>query len=77
MSKKKLLTLAKELDFTAEWQYYQYIIDSWYNGQKQQVLQLYKQMKKEDKKEFIVMINDNSTITHEITQGIKDLILAN
>ena len=72
MSKKKLLTLAKELDFTAEWQYYQYIIDSWYNGQKTQALKLYNQMKKEDRKEFLNSIDETMTTN---SNELKDYII--
>ena len=47
---KKLITLAKELDFTTELEYYQYCLDSYVNGNKSQCKELFKAMKPEDRK---------------------------
>jgi len=54
MAKKKLITLAKELDFTTEHEYFDYIIESEINGQMSQVKELIQDMKKEDQKDFIL-----------------------
>ncbi len=51
--KKKLITLAKELDFEEEYEYYNYIYESWINGNKTQVTALYKQLRNRDKEEFV------------------------
>lgn len=57
MSNKKLLiNLAKDLDFETEMEYFDYIIDSMYNGQPQQVKRLYNDMKPCDRKEFVTWI---------------------
>ena len=45
MQKKEVLTLAEELDFTEEFEYFDYIIESLINGQRQQVRDLYAAMK--------------------------------
>lgn len=54
---KKLITLAKELDFTTEMEYFQYMIDSHINGNFTQCENLFKAMKKEDKKVFLNYMN--------------------
>lgn len=41
---KKLINLAKELDFETEEEYFEYMIDSWHNGQLQQCKTLMKDM---------------------------------
>ena len=54
---KKLITLAKELDFNNEVEYFDYCIDSHINGNFTQCKDLFKAMKKEDKKAFISYLN--------------------
>jgi hypothetical protein len=51
--KKKLITLAKELDFTIESEYFDYCIDSYINGQRSQCRNLFAKMKKEDQKNLL------------------------
>lgn len=41
---KKLINLAKELDFETEEEYFDYMINSWHNGQLQQCKKLMKDM---------------------------------
>lgn len=45
MGRKKAITLAKELDFETEEQYFDYILDSEINGQRQQVRSLISDMR--------------------------------
>ena len=51
--KKKLITLARELDFTTETEYFDYLIDSHINGNFSQCKRLFTDMKKEDQKRAI------------------------
>jgi len=60
MGKKKLINLAKELDFETEIEYFDYIINSYINGQKTQTRALYKAMKEVDKLEFLVYLKEYS-----------------
>jgi hypothetical protein len=60
MGKKSLKTLAKELDFINELEYYDYIINSHTNGQPQQGKELFQVMKKEDQKSFLKYIKSES-----------------
>ena len=54
MARKKLNTLAKELDFEFSSDYYSYLIDSYINGNKSQCEKLFKAMKKADQKYFLM-----------------------
>lgn len=58
MAKKKLITLAKELDFNFEYEYFNYMVDTYINGQFSSCRTLFSEMKKEDQKSFIYQIND-------------------
>jgi len=58
---KKLITLAKELDFTTETEYFDYLIESYINGQFTQCRNLFNAMKKEDKKGFIKYVDNSYT----------------
>ena len=49
----KLLTLAKKLDFTSEWEYYNYCLDSYINGNFSQCKDLFKAMNTKDRKGLI------------------------
>lgn len=46
--------LAKEYDFQSETEYFDYIINSLVNGNRQQVRNLFNQMKKSDKETFLI-----------------------
>lgn len=61
MAKKKLITLAKDLDFCTEHEYFDYIIESEINGNMSQVRTLIQDMKKEDQKDFILYSNCYTT----------------
>jgi hypothetical protein len=63
MAKKKLITLAKELDFTTEQEYFEYMIDSYVNGCFSQCKNLFNEMSKADQKQFLLyMRNENDTL---------------
>ena len=55
--KKKLITLAKELDFLTESEYFDYLIDSHINGNFSQCKRLFAEMRKEDQKSFVQHCN--------------------
>ena len=74
MGKKKLINLAKELDFETEIEYFDYIINSYINGQKTQTRALYKAMKEVDKLEFLVYVKElclNEEIFNELISCLK------
>lgn len=56
---KKALTLAKELDFKTVEQYFEYCIESYINGNKEQCKKLFFDMKQEDKKLLLKYIIAN------------------
>lgn len=58
MSKKKLLTLAKELEFNHEYEYFDYCIDSYINGNRSQCRDLFAAMRKDDQKAFLTECMD-------------------
>lgn len=51
--KKKLITLAKELDFQTEDQYFDYCISSHINGNRDQCRKLFNDMSREDQKNLL------------------------
>jgi hypothetical protein len=51
---KALKTLIKAYEFRDENEYFEYCINSYLNGNKQQAKQLFTQMKLEDKKSFLL-----------------------
>jgi hypothetical protein len=53
MARKKLITLAKELDFSDESEYLNYLVDSHINGNFSQCKKLFMQMPREAKKFFL------------------------
>lgn len=55
--KKKLLTLAKGLDFETESDYFEYCIDSHINGNFSQCKRLFEDMRQQDKKVFLNYMN--------------------
>ena len=52
----KLITLAKQLDFESEYEYFDYCINSHVNGNFNQCKDLFNAMTKKDKKEFITYV---------------------
>ena len=73
MARKKLITLAKELDFSNESEYFNYLIDSYINGQYAQCKRLLKAMKKADQKYFLKYFECYST-NKEIYNFYFDLL---
>jgi len=59
---KKTITLAKELEFNTENEYFDYMIDSHVNGNFTQCRNLFNAMKKEDRKIFIMYISDREEL---------------
>jgi len=54
---KKLLTLAKGLDFETETDYFEYCINSHINGNFSQCKRLFEDMRQQDKKVFLNYMN--------------------
>lgn len=63
---RTLLTLAKKLDFTQETEYFDYCIDSWFNGNFDQCRKLFKAMTKQDRKSLISYIQGCYDHKHEV-----------
>ena len=61
MARKKLIPLAKELDFDTETEYFDYMIHSHINGSFSQCKELFSALKKEDQKTALKYIEDNTT----------------
>jgi len=55
--KKALKTLAKELDFSNETEYFDYMIDSHINGNIKQCKDLFNDMRQADRKAFVSYLN--------------------
>jgi len=72
---KKLKTLAKELEFEKPEEYYDYIIMSKVNGQKHQVIELFNQMKKDDKLFFLNEYLEPNPIENEVKRICIEQIL--
>jgi len=64
--------LAQEYDFTYDYEYYDYIIDSYINGQKQQMFNLFNNLDNESKKAFFEYL-DNTT--YNDSNDIKKLLI--
>lgn len=62
----KLITLAKRLDFTTETEYFDYCINSWFNGNFDQCRRLFKDMTKADRKELINYIKGCYDYKHDV-----------
>jgi len=76
MAKKKtLLKLAQYHDFEQDFEYFDYIVDSWINGQKQQVLSLYKDMQEGDRNDFVT--NHLNETNQTDASEIKSYLLTN
>jgi hypothetical protein len=63
---RKLITLAKSLDFKTEADYYDYCINSWFNGNFSQCKKLFNNMSKIDKKGLITYIQGCYDYKHEV-----------
>jgi len=73
MAKKKLITLTKELDFTTETEYFDYMIDTHINGQFTQCRNLFNEMKLVDQKRLISYISTYSKL-HDVYVFYFDLL---
>lgn len=62
----KLITLAKKLDFTNEIEYFDYCINSWFNGNFSQCKRLFKDMTKADRKRLLSYIKGCYDYKHEV-----------
>lgn len=62
----KLITLARRLDFTSETEYFDYCINSWFNGQLDQCRNLFSDMTKKDRKGLIRYIQVCYDHKHEV-----------
>ena len=62
----KLTTLAKRLEFQSETDYFDYCINSWFNGQFQQCRDLFSAMTKKDRKDLIKYIQGCYDHKHEV-----------
>lgn len=62
----KIITLAKKLDFTTETEYFDYCINSWFNGQFSQCKNLFNSMKSDGKKELLNYISGCYDYQHEV-----------
>ena len=73
MKRKYAETLAMEYDFTTKEEYFNYIVESVVNGQRQQCRNLFAQMKGEDQQEFLIdyLQNDNG-----YQQSTKNICIA-
>lgn len=72
----KLLTLAKKLDFTQDYEYFDYCLDSYVNGNFSQCEKLFKAMTKKDKKGLITYLSgrDKNSIDFEAYEFYFNLI---
>ena len=68
--KKRVETLAKEYDFEFEHEYYDYIVESLINGQRQQVRDLFNQMHNDDKQYFLNNYLEEDSSYHTSTRKI-------
>ena len=66
--KKHAATLAREYDFESAGDYYNYIVESLRNGNRQQVRDLFNAMKTDDKHDFLINHLDPS-------EGIQKSVL--
>ncbi len=58
--KKSILSLAKELDFSTESEYFQYCIDSYINGNKTQCKELFFRMAIDGQKQLLRFLLDDA-----------------
>ena len=70
----KLITLAKRLEFTRETQYFDYCIDSWFNGNFSQCRELFKAMTKADRERLIKYIKGCYDYTHHVEKLYFELL---
>jgi len=71
---KKLITLAKNLDFQSETDYFDYCIASWANGNFSQCKELFFAMKKEDRKRLLAYIHGCFDHRHDVEKFYMNLL---
>ena len=75
MKHQTLLELSTELEFSTEWEYFDYIIDSHLNGQPQQVKQLFDAMQENDRNHFVHYLCNESLTLMDERSDIMQIIL--
>lgn len=68
--KKRAHTLAKEYDFNSEHEFYDYIVNSLINGNRQQVKELFNSMHKDSQQDFLINYLDVKIGYHKSTLNI-------
>lgn len=68
--KKYAEDLAKDFDFTTEQEYFDYIVESLVNGQRQQVRSLFNKMHKDSQQEFLLNFLEIGNGYHESVKNI-------
>jgi len=71
--RKYAIDLAKEYEFNTADEYYQYIIDSVINGQRQQARDLFNELKPEDQQTFLI---DYCRDSEGIERSTKNICIA-
>jgi hypothetical protein len=68
-----LQKLAKSYDFESEYEFFDYIIDSYYNGHRSQVRELYQEIRyNDDKAQFVDYLHEMAT--DEVRDEILNII---
>ena len=72
----KLLTLSKKLGFTTEWEYFDYCLNSYKNGNFSQCKELFKAMTKADKKRLVSYLREtfSDSYVQEVTEFYFNLL---
>ena len=69
---KTILELAKELDFNSEIDYFNYIIESFVNGNKQQCIKLFNKLDRNNKVYFMTQFLDEES---ETDKRVKEILI--
>jgi len=70
----KLITLAKRLDFNNETEYFDYCINSWFNGNFDQCKDLFRAMTKADRKVLLEYIKGCYDYQHKVYDFYMNLL---
>ena len=71
--RKLAATLAKEYDWESEQDYFNYIVESLINGQRQQCKDLFNKMKRSDQDNFLINYLDESV---GIEKSCKNILIS-
>ena len=66
--------LAKYYDYEEDYEYFEYILESFINGQNKQVMDLFDALNKEGKMEFLDYTKNETSFT-DVAEYIKDNII--